>query len=58
MSSFEDQVIELCNRKGWNLRYHNHPKTRAGWGREPQRQNQTNNQPDWIRELEGQNKTT
>lgn len=26
-----DNFVKACLEKGWNVRYHNHPKTRAKW---------------------------
>jgi hypothetical protein len=27
------RLIEICNEKGWHIRYHNHPKTRENWSK-------------------------
>ncbi len=37
-----DRLLAIAKYNGWSIRYHNHPKTRARWEREPQRGNKVN----------------
>ena len=34
------QLINWARDKGYKVRYHNHPKTRANWAEEPARKKQ------------------